>query len=89
MFDGDCGLAILLRNLEGPVLQVAFDILVVNLAADKSLGVEDGVFGVGVVRVLGAVTDTGAKNEHKPRLTRRVTHSRSSSVKLTHEGVIR
>lgn len=59
MFDGDCGFAALLRNLEGPVLHIAFDIRVVNLATNKSLGIEDGVFGVGVVRVLGTVTDTG------------------------------
>ena len=56
--DGDNGFPTLLRNLERPVLHVTNDVWVVHLAANETLGVEDGVLGVGVEGVLGGVTDT-------------------------------
>ena len=40
------------------MLEIALHVLVIHLAADETLGVEHGVFGVGVVGVFGAVTDT-------------------------------
>jgi hypothetical protein len=55
---GDCGFAVLLLDLERPVLKIALHVLVVHLAANKTLSVEYGVLGVGVVGVFGAVTDT-------------------------------
>lgn len=58
MFDLDRWLAVLLVDTEWPVLHVANNIWVVHLAANKTLSVENGVLGVGVVGVFGAVTDT-------------------------------
>ena len=48
----------LVDDLEGPVLHIALDLRFVHLATDKTLSVEDGVFGVGMKSVLGAITDT-------------------------------
>ena len=40
------------------MLHVALDLRVVGLAANKTLGVEDGVLRVGVERVLRTITNT-------------------------------
>ena len=40
------------------MLHVALDLGVVSLAANKTLGVEDGVLRVGVERVLRTITNT-------------------------------
>jgi NAD-specific glutamate dehydrogenase len=55
----DVGLAILLDDLEGPVLDVLFNFWVVNLAANETLGVKDSVFGVCCECVLGGISDSG------------------------------
>ena len=62
MLDLDSGLVILLDDLERPVDLVALNLWVVNLAADETLGVEDGVLRVRVVCVLGGVTNTGRQS---------------------------
>jgi hypothetical protein len=49
--------AVLLDDLEGPVLGVVLDHGVGELAADQTLGVEDGVGGVHGDLVLGSITD--------------------------------
>ena len=80
----------LVVDLERPVLHVALDLRIVILAADKTLCVEDSVFGVGVECILGRVTDTERKfSIQNVNKRRKCTYSRSSSVKETHEGVIR
>ena len=61
VLDSDGGFTVFLHDLEGPVLHVADDFWVVHLAANETLGVEDGVFRVGVEGVLGGITDTGRK----------------------------
>lgn len=51
------GLAVLLDHLEGHVLAILLDGLVTPFAADETLGIEDGVLGVGGQLVLGGITD--------------------------------
>jgi len=51
------GLATLLDDLEGEVLHVGLDLSIVELAANETLGVEDGVVRVHGDLVLGRVTD--------------------------------
>lgn len=91
VLDLDTGLPTLARNLERPVLHVALDLGVVGLAANKTLGVEDGVLRVGVERVLRTITNTRDAWVGTPlrKWNKGRTYSRSSSEKLTHEGVIR
>ncbi len=55
--DLDGGLAVLLDELEGEVLGVLLEVGLAPLAADETLGVEDGVLGVLCGLVLGGVTD--------------------------------
>jgi len=55
--DLDLGLAILLDNLEGVVLDVLLDVLVIELATNHTLDVEDSALGVGGILVLGGVTN--------------------------------
>jgi hypothetical protein len=61
IFYTDVGLAILLDDLEGPVLHVLFDFWVVNLATNETLGVEDGIFRVCGKRILGGISDSGGE----------------------------
>lgn len=56
--DFNGGLIVLLDDVERPVLLVALDLGVVDFATNKTLGVEDRVLGVGVVCVLGGISDT-------------------------------
>jgi len=56
----DVGFTVLLDDLERPVLHVLFDFRVVNLTANESLGVEDGIFGVCGKCILGGISDSGS-----------------------------
>jgi NAD-specific glutamate dehydrogenase len=56
--DGDDGLSRLVLDLEGPVLHVALNLILIHLATNETLGVKDSVLGVGMEGVLGRVTDT-------------------------------
>ena len=51
--DLNSGLTTLVDNLEGEVLHITLNILVVELASDQTLDVVDGSLGVGCVLVLG------------------------------------
>jgi len=56
--DDDHGLVVSTGlNFEGPKLAISLDDLVLELSADKTLGVEDGVGGVSGGLVLGGVSD--------------------------------
>ena len=55
--DLDGGLASLVDNREGEVLHVGLDLSIAELAADETLGIEDGVGGVHGHLVLGGITD--------------------------------
>ena len=90
MFDGDGGFAILLCHFERPMLHVTSNVLIIHFATNKTLGIEYGVFWVGVECILSAVTNT-EKNMSVSwqELNVWCPYSLSSSVKLTHEGVIR
>ena len=55
--DLDDGLATTVDDLEGEVLHVGLDLSIAELAADQTLGVEDGVVGVHGDLVLGGITD--------------------------------
>ncbi|KAI3485069.1 hypothetical protein L1887_51742 [Cichorium endivia] len=57
VLDADLGLTTDAGDLEGPVLHVGLDLGVVELAADETLGVEDGVVGVHGDLVLGSIAD--------------------------------
>ena len=57
VLDSDGGFTVFLHDLERPVLHVAFNFGVVEFTADKTLGVEDGVFRVGVESVLRSITN--------------------------------
>jgi hypothetical protein len=57
VLDVDSGLAILVVDLERPVLHVLLHVSVVELTSDETLGVEDSVLRVGVEGVFGGVTD--------------------------------
>ena len=91
VLDLDVGLPTLAGDLEGPVLHVALDLGVIELATNETLGVEDGVLRVGVERVLRTITNTRDAWVGTPlrKWNKGRTYSRSSSEKLTHEGVIR
>ena len=90
VLDFDRRLVILLDNLEGPVLPVTLNLGIVDLAADETLSIKDRVLWVRVVGVLGSISDTEYVTFSLDRQERkRHAYSRSSSVKLTHEGVIR
>ena len=54
----DVGLAGLVEDGEGEVLDVGLHLRIRELATHETLGVEDGVLRVGVERVLRAVTNT-------------------------------
>jgi hypothetical protein len=89
VFDGDGGFAILLSHFERPMLHVTSNVLIIHFASNKTLGIEYGVFWVGVESILSAVTDTEKNMSIVADIGWVVSYSLSSSVKLTHEGVIR
>lgn len=60
-------LALLLRNLERPMFHVAFDIGIIDLATNETFCVEDGIFGVRMMSILGAITDSTNRSLGKPR----------------------
>jgi len=85
-----------LKGAHVPMLLVSLDFRVIHLTTNQTLSIKDSVFRVGVEGVLGGVTDTEEMND--PLETEpddwladkgKRTHSRSSSEKETHEGVIR
>jgi hypothetical protein len=51
-------LANLLLDLERPVFYVSLDIFIIEPTANEALGVKDGVFGVRMEGVFGAISDT-------------------------------
>ena len=55
--DLDVGLASLVDNLEGEVLDIGLNLSIAELATDETLSVEDGVVGVHGDLVLGSVTN--------------------------------
>ena len=57
VLDLDVRLSTLVRDLEWPVLHVALDLGIIELATNETLGVEDGVVGVHRDLVLGRITD--------------------------------
>ena len=67
VLDLNGGLVVLLDDMERPVLLVALDLWVVDFPANETLSVEDRVFGVGVVCVLGCVSDTAREGFVSPR----------------------
>jgi hypothetical protein len=50
--------AVFLLDIERPVFQITFDIVIVNFAPDQSFSVKDSVLWVGVEGVLGAIPDS-------------------------------
>jgi hypothetical protein len=53
----DSRLAVLVVNLEWPVLHVLLDVSVLEFTTNETLGVEDSVLRVGVEGVLRGITD--------------------------------
>jgi hypothetical protein len=91
VLDLDRRFFVLLDDLERPMLDVTLDVGVIHLAANETLSVEDRVLGVGVECILCGITNA-IRNVSNSRIYMYVianTHRRSSSVKDTHEGVIR
>ena len=89
VLDLDVRLSTLVRDLEWPVLHVALDLGIIELATNETLSVEDGVLRVRVVGILGGVTNTeNSWSERSDGMRYDATHRRSSP-KATHEGVIR
>ena len=74
------------------MLHVTLDVGVVIFTTNETFRVEDGVLRVCVESILRAVTDSAEKTMVRGIFHRRLdftTHNRSSSEKLTHDGVIR
>ena len=55
------GLGVLVDQLEGEELDVGLDGLVGELAPNKTLGIEDGVLGVGGQLILGSISNKPEK----------------------------
>lgn len=58
VLDLDSGFSAFLGDLKWPVLHVTLDFWVVNFATNETFSVENGVGGVGVIRVLRTVSDS-------------------------------
>jgi hypothetical protein len=87
----DSRLPTIVDDIERPVLHISLQLLFVHFTTNETLSVENGVLGIGVVCVLGGVPDTRTDDSQYMESDTEtwITYSRSSSVKLTHEGVIR
>jgi hypothetical protein len=73
-----------------PMLDVALQFWLFDLATNETLRVKDRVGRVRVECIFRGVTDPSYRVfGHEGRGTKENTYSRSSSVKATHEGVIR
>lgn len=57
VFNLDHGKAVLVDDLEGPVLHISLDFGISEATTDKTLGVKDGVEGVHGDLVLGSITN--------------------------------
>ena len=57
VLDLDVRLSTLVRDLEWPVLHVALDLGIIELATNETLSIEDGVFRVHGGLVFGSITD--------------------------------
>lgn len=49
--------AILLRDLELPVLHIALDFRIINRATNETLRIEYGIIGIVCMRILGTVSN--------------------------------
>lgn len=58
VFDLNDGSALPANNSERPVLLILLDVGLVDTTTDETLGIEDGVPGVGVESVLGRLSDS-------------------------------
>ena len=74
-----------------PMLDVALQLWLLHLTTDETFGIKDCVGRVRVERIFGRITDSRfeVRVKAKGQSTRKRTHSRSSSVKATQDGVIR
>jgi NAD-specific glutamate dehydrogenase len=92
VLDLDSRLPAFIQKLERPVLPISLDFSIVEFATDEPLRVENRVFRIGMKGIFGRVANpelnAGGVSEHAA-IKCIITHSRSSSVKLTQEGVIR
>jgi hypothetical protein len=61
VFDLDDGAAFTVNDFERPVLHVLLDVGLGEPATDETLGVEHGVFGVGVVGVLSGISNSDGR----------------------------
>ena len=57
VLDLDDRLVVLSTDLEWPVYLITLNLGVVDLATNETLGVEDGVLGIGVICVLRGITN--------------------------------
>ena len=71
------------------MVDIALDILIIHSATDQALRVKDGVGRIGMEGVLGAVSDPEKVQIYLSFQWQLTTYRRSSSEKLTQEGVIR
>ena len=86
------GIPLLLMSWNGQCFlsHCTHDLVVIVFVADEALGVKDHVFGVGVECILHSIADTEKKYKQVMKQWQMsAVYSRSSSVKLTQDGVIR
>jgi hypothetical protein len=50
--------SVLLQNVEWPMLCVTLHVLVLHFSSNQTLGIENGIFGVRMECVFGAIPDT-------------------------------
>ena len=73
------------------MLHITLNFSIVEFTADETLGIENGTLGIGIERILGAVTNSDKDGMIRIKKNGKVkgTYSRSSSLNPTHDGVIR